>query len=61
MVTRLQAGRSGFRIPAETKRFFNSPKRLPLNEWVPDSFPGVKRPGRDTEHLPSASGEVNNE
>jgi hypothetical protein len=52
---------AGFRIPAESKGFFNSPKRLPLTEWVQDSFPGVKRPGRDTDYLPPTIGEVNND
>jgi hypothetical protein len=60
-VIRLQAERPGFRKPAESKRFFNSPKRVPLTEGVPDSFPGIKRLGRDTDHLPPASGKVNNE
>lgn len=48
-------------LQAESRDFFNFPKRLTPTEWVPDTFPGVKRPGRDTDHLPAASGEVNNE
>jgi hypothetical protein len=60
VVTRLQAGRSGFRIPARGRRFFFCPKR-PDRLWCPprllfngyrSSFQGVKRRERNVDtHL----------
>jgi hypothetical protein len=67
-VTRLRAGRSRFRIPVRSKRFFCPPKR-PDRLWVASSlllnwyqvcFPGIKRPGREVKHSRSSSAEVKN-
>ena len=67
IVTRLQARRSGVRIPAGSRKI---PDRL----WGPpasysmdtgSSFPpggeGGSRPGRDADHSPTPSAEVKNE
>jgi hypothetical protein len=68
IMTRLQTGRSGVRIPAKG-RVFLYPKRA-YRPWDPPSliyngyrcsFPGVKRPGDDVDHSPAASVEVKNE
>jgi hypothetical protein len=61
VATRLQAERSGDRIPVEARDLLSPkcPDRLsgPPIPWVP----GAKRPGRKVNHLPSSSAEVKNE
>jgi hypothetical protein len=57
-----RAGRSGYRIRCELD--FQLPSRLALGptqppvQWVPDLFPGVKRPGRAVDHPSISSAEV---
>jgi hypothetical protein len=69
IATRLRAGRSGVRIPAEV-RDFSFLQNLPYLLWglvslvfngYQGSFPGVKRPGREVNHSPPSSAEVKNE
>jgi hypothetical protein len=56
-------------IPGRGKRLFSplyvvqtgsgaNPTSYPMVTW--GSFPGVKRPGREADHLPPTSAEVNN-
>jgi hypothetical protein len=61
LVTRLQAGRSGVRIPVEARDFSLLQKRI-YRLWGPPSilfhgyrgcFPGLKRPGRVVNHSPA--------
>jgi len=61
VATRLQAGRSGDRIPVEA-RDFPSPK-CPDRLWGPPIpwVPGEKWPGRKVNHSPPSSAEVKNE
>jgi hypothetical protein len=56
----------GVRVPVES-RIFSSPRRAdrlwgppqPPIQWAPEAIsPGVKRPGREADHSPSASAEV---
>jgi hypothetical protein len=45
---------------------FSVASRLPpeaiqlLNQWVGESFPGIKGPGREADHSPQSSADVNN-
>jgi hypothetical protein len=69
VVTRLRAGRSGFRIPAGVRdgsSFKKRPTRLcgahPASSTVDTgSFSWVKRPGREGDRFPSSVAEVKNE
>jgi hypothetical protein len=61
----LRAGRSGDRMPVET-RFFErvqtgSGAHPASCTMCTGSFPGVKRPGRGADHPPLSSAEVTNE
>jgi hypothetical protein len=47
------------RIPVVSS-IFASPRRQPPVQWVPGALsPRIKRPGREADHLPPASTEVN--
>jgi hypothetical protein len=68
IVTRLQAGRFGVRIPAGAMYFFSKISRPALGptlspiQWVPEAvFPGVKRLGREVDHSPPPGDELKNE
>jgi hypothetical protein len=61
-MTRLRAGGSGGRIPAETSDFFLLQivlwsSSVLLNKQL-DSIPGINRPEHELGHLPSSSIEV---
>ena len=65
--TTLQAERSGFRIPVHKEIFLFS--KSPDLLWAPpsilltgyrNSFPGIKRPGREVNHSPPSSFAVTN-
>ena len=55
VVTRLQAGRFGFRIPTKVKDFFLYPNHPPR------FFPAVKWPGNEVNNSPPYSADVKNE
>jgi hypothetical protein len=53
-------GQGFFSSPPHPDRIWVPPTQLPI-QWVPaESFPGVKRPGREADHSPPSSTEVNN-
>jgi hypothetical protein len=56
IATLLEAGRSGNRIPVGVEIFRNLPDRPGAHTTSyakgTESFPGVKRPGRDADHPP---------
>jgi len=63
--TRLGAGRLGF-YSRQMRRFFATASRPALEptpsptQWVPGSFPGIKRPESKANHSPPSSAEVMN-
>lgn len=67
MVTRLQAGRSGLRLPVVAGDFSvlpnvqtgTGPTHPPI-WWVQEFPPGIKRRVREVDHSPSSSGEDKN-
>lgn len=67
-VSRLQTGHSVLRIPART-RVISSPKiqsgsgahPASCSMGTTNSFPGVKRPGHEADHLPSSYAKVTKE
>jgi hypothetical protein len=63
-----RAGRPGFRFPARERKFLFftvfrpvlGPTQPPI-QWVPGALsPGAKRPGREPDHSPPTSAEINN-
>jgi hypothetical protein len=50
-------------IPDRSKSFFSSPQPTERSiEWVQGALvPGVKRPGRETDHSPPSTAEVKND
>jgi hypothetical protein len=69
IATRLRAGRSGFQgsirglgifLLTTASRMALGPTQPPI-QWVPGALSlGVKRPGREADHLPPSSAEVKN-